>query len=76
MEMKPMSQETKRQIRDLMRQKISLEDQIQIASDSKKIQRLEDDLFEVCHTLDILTNGVWFEDMDEHTLQMERSIIN
>jgi hypothetical protein len=74
--MKPMSQETKRQIRDLMRQKIALEDQLQIASDSKKIQRLEDDLYEVRHTLDILTNGVWFEDMPEHILQAERSTIN
>jgi hypothetical protein len=74
--MEPMSQERKRQIRDLMRQKISLEDQLQIASDSKKIQRLEDDLYEVRHTLDILTNGVWFEDMPEHVLQAERSTIN
>jgi len=74
--MKPMSQETKRQIRDLMRQKIALEDQLQITTDSKKIQRLEDDLYEVRHTLDILTNGVWFEDMPEHILQAERSTIN
>ena len=74
--MKTMSEDTKRQIRDLMRQKISLEDQLQIASDSKKIQSLEDDLYEVRHTLDILTNGVWFEDMPEHILQAERSTIN
>ena len=74
--MKTMSEDTKRQIRDLMRQKISLEDQLQITSDSKKIQRLEDDLYEVRHTLDILTNGVWFEDMPEHILQAERSTIN
>ena len=72
--MKTMSEDTKRQIRDLMRQKISLEDQLQIASDSKKIQRLEDDLYEVRHTLDILTNGVWFEDMPDHVLQAEKSI--
>jgi len=72
--MKTMSEDSKRQIRDLMRQKISLEDQLQIASDSKKIQRLEDDLYEVRHTLDILTNGVWFEDMPDHVLQAEKSI--
>ena len=74
--MKTMSQETKRQIRDLIRQKIALEDQLQITTDSKKIQRLEDDLYEVRHTLDLLTNGVWFEDVSEHELQMERDSIN
>ena len=74
--MKPMSQETKRQIRDLMRQKIALEDQLQIASNSNRIQSLEDDLYEVRHTLDLLTNGVWFEDVSEHELQMERDSIN
>ena len=58
--MEPMSQEKKRQIRDLMRQKISLEDQLQIATDDRRIQRLEDDLYEVKDTLDKLTNGVWF----------------
>ena len=74
--MKTMSQETKRQIRDLMRQKIALEDQLQMATDDKRIQRLEDDLYEVRHTLDILTNGVWFEDVSEHELQLERETIN
>jgi hypothetical protein len=74
--MKTMSQETKRQIRDLMRQKIALEDQLQITSDSKKIQRLEDDLYEVKDTLDKLTNGVWFEDVSEYELELERSTIN
>jgi hypothetical protein len=74
--MKIMSQETKRQIRDLMRQKISLEDQIQFESDQRRIQRLEDDLFEVCHSLDKLTNGVWFEDVSEHELQKERESLN
>ena len=74
--MEPMSQEKKRQIRDLMRQKISLEDQLQIATDDRRIQRLEDDLYEVRHTLDLLTNGVWFEDVSEHELQKERESIN
>lgn len=74
--MKTMSEETKRQIRDLMRQKISLEDQLQIATDDRRIQRLEDDLYEVRHTLDLLTNGVWFEDVSEHELQKEREGIN
>jgi predicted esterase len=48
--MELMTQEKKRQIRELMRQKISLEDQIQFESDQRRIQRLEDDLFEVCHS--------------------------
>ena len=74
--MEPMSQEKKRQIRDLMRQKISLEDQLQIATDDRRIQRLEDDLYEVKDTLDKLTNGVWFEDVSEHELQREREGIN
>jgi predicted nucleic acid-binding Zn-ribbon protein len=72
--MEPMSQEKKRQIRDLMRQKIALEDQIQFESNREKIQRLEDDLYEIRHTLDLLTNGVWFEDMPDHILQAEKSI--
>ena len=74
--MEPISQEKKRQIRDLMRQKISLEDQLQIATDDRRIQRLEDDLYEVKDTLDKLTNGVWFEDVSEHELQKERESIN
>ena len=74
--MEPMSQDKKRQIRELMRQKIALEDQIQFTTNSKRIQRLEDDLFEVLHTLDLLTNGVWFEDVDAHTLQKERESLN
>ena len=74
--MKTMSEETKRQIRDLMRQKISLEDQLQIATDDRRIQRLENDLYEVKDTLDKLTNGVWFEDVSEHELQKEREGIN
>ena len=74
--MEPMSQEKKRQIRDLMRQKISLEDQLQIATDDRRIQRLENDLYEVKDTLDKLTNGVWFEDVSEHELQKEREGIN
>ena len=74
--MEPISQEKKRQIRDLMRQKISLEDQLQIATDDRRIQRLEDDLYEVKDTLDKLTNGVWFEDVSEHELQKEREGIN
>ena len=74
--MKIMSEETKRQIGDLMRQKIALEDQIQFESSQEKIQRLEDDLYDVKDTLDKLTNGVWFEDMPNHILQAERSTIN
>lgn len=71
-----MSEERKRQIRELMRQKISIEDQLQFCSDNKKIQRLEDDLYEVKDTLDKITNGVWFEDVSEQELQMERDSIN
>ena len=74
--MQVMSQEKKRQIRDLMRQKISLEDQLQLVTDDRRIQRLEDDLYEVKDTLDKLTNGVWFEDVSEHELQLERESIN
>ena len=74
--MKLMSEETKRQIRDLMRQKIAIEDQLQIETRSEKIKKLEDDLYEVKDTLDKITNGVWFEDVSEHELQKERESIN
>ena len=74
--MEPMSQEKKRQIRELMRQKISLEDQIQFESNQIKIGKLEDDLFEIKDTLDKLTNGVWFEDVSEQELQRERESLN
>jgi hypothetical protein len=74
--MEPMSQEKKRQIRELMRQKISLEDQIQFESNQTKIGTLEDDLFEIKDTLDKLTNGVWFEDVSDQELQRERESLN
>jgi len=74
--MELMSQEKKRQIRELMRQKISLEDQIQFESNQTKIGKLEDDLFEIKDTLDKLTNGVWFEDVSAHELQKERESLN
>jgi hypothetical protein len=74
--MKLMSEETKRQIRDLMRQKIAIEDQLQFETRSEKIKKLEDDLYEVKDTLDKITNGVWFEDVSEHELQKERESIN
>ena len=74
--MEPMSQEKKRQIRELMRQKISLEDQIQFESNQTKIGKLEDDLYEIRHTLDLLTNGVWFEDVSDQELQRERESLN
>ena len=74
--MELMTEDRKRTIRDLMRQKISLEDQIQFESDQRRIQRLEDDLFEVRHSLDKLTNGVWFEDVSEQELQRERESLN
>lgn len=65
----------KRQIRDLMRQKISIEDQMLYAK-KENLPKLEDDLYEIKDTLDKLTNGVWFEDMDHHVLQAEKSTIN
>jgi hypothetical protein len=72
--MKLMTDETKRQVRDLIRQKISLEDLLQFETNKTKIQRLNDDLYEVKDTLDKLTNGVWFEDISEHEIQMEREL--
>ena len=74
--MELMSQEKKRQIRELMRQKISLEDQIQFESNQTKIGKLEDDLYETKDTLDKLTNRVWFEDVSEQELQRERESLN
>ena len=74
--MELMSLEKKRQIRELMRQKISLEDQIQFESNQTKIGKLEDDLFEIKDTLDKLTNGVWFEDVSDQELQRERESLN
>lgn len=74
--MKLMSEETKRKIRELMREKISIEDQLQITGDPKRISKLEDDLYEVKDTLDKLTNGVWFEDVSEHELQKEKQGIH
>jgi hypothetical protein len=72
----PISEERKRQIRELMRQKISIEDQIQFETNSNSIKRLEDDLYDVKDTLDKLTNGVWFEDVSEQELQRERDSLN
>jgi hypothetical protein len=74
--MKLMSEETKRQIRDLMRQKIAIEDQLQFEFNSARVKKLEDDLYEVKDTLDKITNGVWFEDVSEHELQRERESLN
>jgi hypothetical protein len=74
--MELMTEDRKRTIRDLMRQKISLEDQIQFESNQRRIQRLEDDLFEVCHSLDRLTNGVWFEDVDAQDLTAGKGVLN
>ena len=74
--MTPISEERKRQIRELMRQKISIEDQIQFETNSNSIKRLEDDLYDVKDTLDKLTNGVWFEDVSEQELQRERESLN
>jgi hypothetical protein len=71
-----MSEETKRQIRDLMRQKIAIEDQLQFEFNSARVKKLEDDLYEVKDTLDKITNGVWFEDVSEHELQRERESLN
>ena len=74
--MKTMTQEQKRQIRELMREKIRLEDLVQFETDQNKMAKLEDDLYEVKDTLDKLTNGVWFEDVSEHELQKEREMIH
>lgn len=74
--MQVMTKEQKRQIRELMREKIRLEDLIQFTDHVSKRQKLEDDLYEVRDTLDKLTNGVWFEDVSEHELQLERETIN
>ena len=74
--MELMSEERKRQIRELVRQKISIEDQIQFETNSNSIKRLEDDLYDVKDTLDKLTNGVWFEDVSEQELQRERDSLN
>lgn len=71
-----MTEDKKRQIRDLVRQKISIEDKIQFETRSDEIKKLEDDLYEVKDTLDKITNGVWFEDVSEHELQKERESIN
>lgn len=74
--MQVMTKEQKRQIRELMREKIRLEDLIQFTDHVSKRQKLEDDLYEVRDTLDKLTNGVWFEDVSEYELQLERETIN
>ena len=74
--MMTMTQEQKRQIRELMREKIRLEDLIQFETDQNKMAKLEDDLYEVKDTLDKLTNGVWFEDVSEQELQKEREMIH
>lgn len=70
--MKLMSEEKKRQIRELVREKIRLEDLLQFTNHAARSKQLEDDLYEVKDTLDKLTNGVWFEDVSEHELQKER----
>lgn len=74
--MQTMSQEQKRQIRELMREKVRIEDLLQFSKDPQQSRKLEDDLYEVKDTLDKLTNGVWFEDVSEHELQKERETLN
>lgn len=71
-----MSDDKKRQIRELMREKIRLEDLLQFSTDKNTSTKIEDDLYEVKDTLDKLTNGVWFEDVSEHELQKERETLN
>ena len=74
--METMTPEKKRQIRELVREKIRLEDLILHATSKNRIKQLEDDLYEVKDTLDKLTNGYWFEDISEHELQKERDTVH
>jgi hypothetical protein len=74
--MQTMTPERKRQIRELVREKIRLEDLILHATSKDRIKQLEDDLYEIKDTLDKLTNGYWFEDISEHELQKERDTVH
>ena len=74
--MELMSEDTKRRIRELTQEKIRLEDLLTVTNHLARRQQLEDDLYEVKDTLDKLTNGVWFEDVDEHELQKEKQGIH
>ena len=46
--------ETKQRVAELTRQKISIQDQLQFTSDIKQTIKLEGDLYELNHTIDIL----------------------
>lgn len=70
--MTPMNEDTKRRVRELVREKIRLEDLLQFETSDKRRKSLEDELYETLDSIDKLTNGVWFYDEDNHKLMKER----
>ena len=74
-----MSEETKRRLRMLEGQKIILEDQIEHLSYTNnfvKIQRLEQELFEVKDSIRKITSDHYFEDISREELQKETAILH
>jgi hypothetical protein len=74
-----MSDETKRRLRMLEGQKIILEDQIEQLSYTNnfvKIQRLEQELFEVKDSIRKITSDHYFEDISREELQKETAILH
>ena len=71
-----MTDDKKEQIRTLEREKIAIEDQLQFEKNKRTRARLEDDLYEVRHTLDILTNGVWYQDPESHQQMKQKQKVH
>lgn len=72
------TEETKRLLRELEGQKITLEDEIERLSFTNnfvRIKMLEEELFEVKDTLKKLRSNHWFEDISREELQKEASTL-
>lgn len=72
------SEETKRLMRELEGQKITLEDEIErlaYANNLVRIKILEEEVFEIEDTLKKLRSNHWFEDISREELQREESTL-
>lgn len=72
------SDETKRLMRELEGQKITLEDEIErlaFTNNFVRIKMLEEEVFEIEDTLKKLRSNHWFEDISRAELQKEESTL-
>ena len=72
------SEETKRRMRELEGQKITLEDEIErlaYTNNFVRLKMLEEEVFEIEDTLKKLRSNHWFEDISREELQREESTL-